>query len=50
MLQGGGCCRMIVGGGRVVEKRRCDRVCGGAVRGVRHTVVAGDAECEYEFV
>ena len=44
-----GCCGMVVGGGCVVEKRRCDRVCGVAVRGVRHTVVAGDVECEYEF-
>ena len=47
--QGGGCCRMIVGRGRSVEKRRCDRVCGVAVRVVRHTVVAGEVECEYEF-
>ena len=46
--QGGGC-RMVVGGGRVVEKWRCDRVCGEAVWVVRHTVVAGDVECEYEF-
>ena len=46
----GGCCRMVVGGGRVVEKRRCHRVCGEAVRVVRHTVVAGDVECEFEFV
>ena len=37
--QGGGC-RMVVGGGCVVEKWRCHRVCGVAVRGVRHTVVA----------
>ena len=44
--QGGGCCRMIVGGSRVVEKRRCHRVCGDAVRVVRHTVVAGNVECE----
>ena len=45
----GGGCRMVVGGGCVVEKRRCHRVCGEAVRVVRHTVVAGDVECEYEF-
>ena len=49
MRQGGGSCRMVVGGGCVVEKRRCDRVCGEAVWVVRHTVVAGDVECEYEF-
>ena len=36
-----GSCRMVVGGGCVVEKWRCDRVCGVAVRGVGHTVVAG---------
>ena len=30
----------------MVEKWRCDRVCGVAVRGVRHTVVAGDVERE----
>ena len=42
-----GSCRMVlvVGGGCVVEKRRCHRVCGVAVRGVRHTVVAGDIAC-----
>ena len=39
--QGGGC-RMVlvVGGDSVVEKWRCHRVCGVAVRGVGHTVVA----------
>ena len=45
-----GGCRMVVGGGCVVEKWRCHRVCGGAVRVVRHTVVAEDVECECEFV
>ena len=45
-----GCsCRMVVGGSRVVEKLRCHRVCGVAVWGVRHTLVAGEVECEYEF-
>ena len=41
-----GGCGMVVGGGCVVEKRRCHRVCGEAVRVVGHTVVAGDVERE----